>query len=80
MTHRPAFGVLMELLTGLWLGMPSGCGSPSSAPSSPSSSSISVSCIKEAHEIDVKESLWMSALYIGLGLLWAVAVWFIYYN
>jgi tellurite resistance protein TerC len=34
---------------------------------------------KEAHEIDVKESLWMSALYIGLGLLWAVAVWFVYY-
>ena len=33
---------------------------------------------KEAHEIEVKESLWMSALYIGLGLLWAVAVWFIY--
>ena len=35
---------------------------------------------KQAHEIEVKESLWMSALYIGLGLLWAVAVWFIYYN
>jgi tellurite resistance protein TerC len=34
---------------------------------------------KEAHEIDVKESLWMSALYISLGLLWAVAVWWIYY-
>ena len=33
---------------------------------------------KEAHEIEVKESLWMSALYIGLGMLWAVAVWFIY--
>ena len=32
----------------------------------------------EAHEIGVKESLWMSALYIGLGMLWAVAVWFIY--
>ena len=35
---------------------------------------------KEAHEIGVKESLWMSALYIGLGLAWAVAVWFIYYK
>ena len=34
---------------------------------------------REAHEIEVKESLWMSALYIGLGLLWAVAVWWIYY-
>ncbi|HWR95261.1 MAG TPA: TerC family protein [Arenimonas sp.] len=34
---------------------------------------------KETHEIGVKESLWMSALYIGLGLLWAVAVWWIYY-
>ncbi|HEX4852763.1 TerC family protein [Arenimonas sp.] len=33
---------------------------------------------RDAHEIEVKESLWMSALYIGLGLLWAVAVWFIY--
>lgn len=35
---------------------------------------------REAHEIGVKESLWMSALYIGLGLLWAVAVWWIYYQ
>ncbi len=35
---------------------------------------------KEAHEIDVKESLYMSALYIGLGLAWAVAVWWIYYT
>lgn len=35
---------------------------------------------KETHEIEVKESLWMSALYIGLGLLWAVAVWWIYYT
>ena len=33
---------------------------------------------REAHEIGVKESLWMSALYIGLGLLWAVAVYYIY--
>jgi tellurite resistance protein TerC len=35
---------------------------------------------KEAHEIGVRESLWMSALYIGLGLFWAVAVWWIYYS
>jgi tellurite resistance protein TerC len=35
---------------------------------------------REAHEIGVKESLWMSALYIGLGLAWAVAVWWIYYQ
>jgi len=34
---------------------------------------------REAHEIGVKESLWMSGLYIGLGLLWTVAVWWIYY-
>jgi len=33
---------------------------------------------REAHEVGVKESLWMSAFYIGLGLLWAVAVWWIY--
>ena len=35
---------------------------------------------REAHEIGVKESLWMSGLYIGLGLLWTVAVWWIYYT
>jgi len=35
---------------------------------------------REAHEIGVKESLWMSGLYIGLGLLWTVAVWWIYYH
>lgn len=34
---------------------------------------------REAHEIGVKESLWLSGLYIGLGLLWTVAVWWIYY-
>ena len=33
---------------------------------------------REAHEIGVAESLKMSALYIGLGLLWAVAVYWIY--
>ncbi|MCZ8318616.1 MAG: TerC family protein [Lysobacteraceae bacterium] len=70
----------MELLTGLWLGMPiwvwlAFLGAVLA---------ILVFDLgvlhKEAHEIGVKESLWMSALYIGLGLLWAVAVWFIYYN
>jgi tellurite resistance protein TerC len=70
----------MELLTGLWLGMPvwvwlAFLGAVLA---------ILVFDLgvlhKEAHEIEVKESLWMSALYIGLGLLWAVAVWFIYYN
>lgn len=33
---------------------------------------------REAHEVGVRESLWMSAFYIGLGLAWAVAVWWIY--
>jgi tellurite resistance protein TerC len=33
---------------------------------------------RDAHEIGVAESLKMSALYIGMGLLWAVAVYFIY--
>ena len=70
----------MELLTGLWLGMPvwvwlAFLGAVLA---------ILVFDLgvlhKEAHEIGVKESLWMSGLYIGLGLLWAVAVWFIYYN
>ena len=70
----------MELLTGLWLGMPvwvwlAFLGAVLA---------ILVFDLgvlhKEAHEIGVKESLWMSALYIGLGLLWAVAVWFIYYT
>jgi len=33
---------------------------------------------REAHEVGVTESLWMSAFYIGLGLAWALAVWWIY--
>lgn len=33
---------------------------------------------KESHEIGVPESLRMSALYIGFGLLWAIAVYWIY--
>jgi tellurite resistance protein TerC len=70
----------MELLTGLWLGMPvwvwlAFLGAVLA---------ILVFDLgvlhREAHEIEVKESLWMSALYIGLGLLWAVAVWFIYFH
>ena len=70
----------MEYLTGLWLGMPVWVWL----------SFITVVLLilafdlgilhKEAHEIEVKESLYMSALYIGLGLLWAVAVYWIYYQ
>jgi tellurite resistance protein TerC len=70
----------MEFLTGLWLGMPVWVWL----------SFITVVLLilafdlgvlhREAHEIGVKESLWMSGLYIGLGLLWAVAVWWIYYQ
>ena len=33
---------------------------------------------REAHEIGVRESLWMSALYIGLGLAWAIAIFYVY--
>ena len=33
---------------------------------------------RKTHEIGVRESIWMSGLYIGLGLMWAVAVWWIY--
>ena len=70
----------MELLTGLWLGMPvwvwlAFLGAVLAI------LAFDLGVLhKDAHEIDVKESLWMSALYIGLGLLWAVAVWFIYYE
>lgn len=35
---------------------------------------------REAHEIGVKESLNMSALYIGLGLAWAAVVYWIYHT
>jgi tellurite resistance protein TerC len=34
---------------------------------------------RHAHEINTRESLKMSALYISLGLSWAIAVWWIYY-
>jgi len=70
----------MEFLTHLWLGMPiwvwlSFLGAV-----------IAILAFdlgilhRDAHEIEVRESLYMSALYIGLGLLWAVAVWWIYYT
>lgn len=70
----------MEILSAIWLGMPVWAWL---------AFIVAVLAIltfdlgvlhREAHEIDVRESLWMSALYIGLGLLWAVAVWFIYYH
>ncbi len=35
---------------------------------------------RESHEIGVRESLNMSALYIGLGVLWSLAVWWAYYT
>jgi tellurite resistance protein TerC len=35
---------------------------------------------RDAHEIGVRESLNMSALYIGLGLAWAAAVYWIYFT
>ncbi len=68
----------MELLTGLWLGMPvwvwlAFLGAVLAI------LAFDLGVLhREAHEIDVRESLWMSGFYIGLGLLWAVAVWFIY--
>jgi hypothetical protein len=35
---------------------------------------------RDAKEIGVRESLRMSALYIGLGLAWAIAVYWIYFT
>ena len=35
---------------------------------------------RDAHEIGVRESLNMSALYIGLGLAWAAVVYWVYFN
>ncbi len=70
----------MELLTAFWLGMPVWIWL------------VFISAVlavlvldlgvfhREAHEIEVAESLKLSSLYIGLGLAWAVAVYFIYYN
>ncbi len=70
----------MELLTGLWLGMPVWVWLAFIA------AVLAVLVFdlgvlhRVPHEIGVRESLWMSSLYIGLGLLWAVAVWWIYYT
>lgn len=70
----------MEIITSLWLGMPVWVWL---------AFLVTVLAIlvfdlgvlhRETHEIGVRESLWMSGLYIGLGLLWAVAVWWIYYS
>ncbi len=70
----------MEFLTGLWLGMPVWVWL---------TFLTAVLLIlafdlgvlhREAHEIGTAESLKMSALYISLGLLWAVAVWWFYYR
>ncbi len=69
----------MEFFTGLWLGMPVWVWL----------SFLTVVLLilafdlgvlhREAHEIGTAESLKMSALYISLGLLWTVAVWWFYY-
>lgn len=70
----------MEFLAGLWLGMPVWVWL---------AFVVAVLAVlvfdlgvlhRVPHEIGVRESLAMSALYIGLGLLWAVAVWWIYYR
>lgn len=69
----------MEIITSLWLGMPVWVWLSFLA------TVLAILAFdlgvlhKETHEIGVKESLWMSSLYIGLGLFWAVAVWWIYY-
>ena len=70
--------VRMEFLTGIWLGMPVWLWL----------TFVGVVLLilafdlgvlhREAHEIGARESLRMSALYLGLGLSWAVAVYFIY--
>ena len=70
----------MELLTGLWLGMPvwvwlAFLGAVLAI------LAFDLGILnKEAHEIDTAESLKMSALYISLGLLWGAAVWWFYYQ
>jgi tellurite resistance protein TerC len=68
----------MELLNGLWLGMPVWIWLAFMG--------VVLAILafdlgilhKDSHEIGVAESLKMSGLYIGLGLLWAVAVYYIY--
>jgi tellurite resistance protein TerC len=68
----------MEFLTSLWLGMPVWIWFSFIA--------VVLAILafdlgimnRESHEIGVRESLNMSALYIGLGLAWAAAVYWIY--
>ncbi len=69
----------MELLTSVWLGMPAWIWA---------AFFVAIITIlvfdlgvlhRQAHEINTSESLKMSALYIGLGLSWSIAVWWIYY-
>lgn len=70
----------MELLTTLWLGMPAWIWFSFIA--------VVLAILafdlgvmnREAHEIGVRESLNMSALYIGLGLAWAAVVYWIYFT
>ena len=70
----------MEIITSLWLGMPVWVWLAFLA----TVLAILVFDLgvlhREAHEIGVRESLWMSGFYISLGLLWTVAVWWIYYS
>ena len=70
----------MELLSAVWLGMPVWIWL---------TFIVAVLAIlafdlgvlhRDSHEIGVRESLNMSALYIGLGLAWAAAVYWIYLN
>ncbi len=74
-----ALGILrMEWLTAIWLGMPLWLWLTFVA--------VVLAILvfdlgvlhREAHEIGTRESLWMSAMYLSLGLGWAVAVYFIY--
>ncbi len=54
---------------------PPGCGWPSWPSSSRSSSSTSASCTGDQREIEVRESLILSAGYIGLALAFGAWVW-----
>jgi tellurite resistance protein TerC len=70
----------MELLTSLWLGMPVWIWFAFIA--------VVLAVLafdlgvmhREAHEIGVRESLNMSALYVGLGLSWAAVVYWVYFT
>lgn len=69
----------MDLLTAIWLGMPAWIWFLFIA--------VVLGLLafdlgvmhRDAKEIGVRESLNMSALYIGLGLAWAIAVYWIYF-